>query len=131
MECQGAINRFLMQDGSDRLRKGDSMQMVMVARSLGSGVSDSPKDETGSSWFQQFDAQLMDMLVDVDGPSQVEEPIFQYDPDGWKLSNRGPCSQCQYFNVHKSKYFDPKSSVEYPPDCPAHERAVACLGSRK
>jgi hypothetical protein len=29
--------------------------------------------------------------------------------------------------VHRSKYFDPESIIEYPPDYPAGERAVACL----
>ena len=82
-------------------------------------------------WFQQFDTQLMDMLVDAYGPSHIDQAIFRYDPGGWKLSDRDSCSQCQYFNVHKSKYFDPNSTVEYPPDYPAGERAVACLGLRK
>ena len=78
-------------------------------------------------WFQQFDSRLMDKLIEVFGPSHFNETIFRYDPDGWKLSNRASCEQCQYFDVHRSKYFDPESAIEYPSDYPAGERAVACV----
>lgn len=78
-------------------------------------------------WFQQFDSQLMDTLVEEFSPSHCNETIFRYDPDGWKLSDRASCARCQFFDVHTSKYFDPSSTIEYPPDYPAGERAVACL----
>ncbi len=69
----------------------------------------------------------MDMLIEEFGPSQLNETIFRYDPNGWKLSDRASCARCQYFDVHTSKYFDPNSMIEYPPDYPAGERALACL----
>ena len=78
-------------------------------------------------WFQQFDSQLMDRLIEGFSPTSFNETIFRYDPDGWKLSDRASCADCQFFDVHTSKYFDPKSTIEYPPDYPAGERAVACL----
>ena len=78
-------------------------------------------------WFQQFDSQLMDMLIEGFGPSRFSETIFRYDPDGWKSSDRASCAHCQFFDVRTSKYFDPNSTIEYPPDYPAGERAVACL----
>jgi hypothetical protein len=78
-------------------------------------------------WFQQFDSPLMDRLIEGFSPTSFNETIFRYDPDGWKLSDRNSCAHLQYFDVHTSKYFDPKSSIEYPPDYPAAERAVACL----
>ncbi len=78
-------------------------------------------------WFQQFDSQLMDTLIKEFGPIHFNETIFQYDPNGWKLSDRTSCTHCQFFDVHTSKYFDPNSTIEYLPDYPAGERAVACL----
>jgi SAM-dependent methyltransferase len=78
-------------------------------------------------WFQQFDSQLMDKLIEGFSPSRFNETIFRYDPDGWRLSDRASCADCQFFDVHTSKYFDPSSKIEYPPDYPAGERAVACL----
>jgi len=78
-------------------------------------------------WFQQFDSQLTDRLVQEFGPSNFNETVFRYDPDGWKLSDRASCARCQFFDVHTSTYFDPTSTIEYPPDYPAGERAVACL----
>ncbi len=82
-------------------------------------------------WFQQFDAAMTDELIAAFNPSQVKETVFRYDPDGWKLSARAACAQCQYFDVTASKYFDPHSTIEYPPDYPAAERAVMCLELRK
>jgi len=82
-------------------------------------------------WFQQFDAALVDTLIDAFEPSRRHEAIFQYHPDGWQLSNREACKDCEFFDVHTSKYSDPNSTIEYPPDYPAGERAVACLELRK
>jgi SAM-dependent methyltransferase len=78
-------------------------------------------------WFQQFDAALVDTLVGAFAPARHHEAIFQYHPDGWQLSDREACRDCEFFDVHTSKYSDPNSTIEYPPDYPAGERAVACL----
>jgi SAM-dependent methyltransferase len=78
-------------------------------------------------WFQQFDSKLLERLIEEFRPSHFNETIFRYDPDGWKLSDRTSCARCRFFDVHQSRYFDPKSTLEYPPDYPAGERAVACL----
>jgi SAM-dependent methyltransferase len=78
-------------------------------------------------WFQQFDSQLTDMLVEAFGPSRFSETMFRYDPDGWRVSDRASCADCRFFDVRTSKYFDRNSEIEYPPDYPAGERAVACL----
>ncbi len=43
-------------------------------------------------WFQQFDAQLMDKLIEEFDPSFFKETIFRYDQDGWKLSDRALCT---------------------------------------
>lgn len=82
-------------------------------------------------WFQQFDSQLVDMLVEEFNPVRLNETIFRYDSDGWKLSDRASCAECQFFDVHTSKYFDPTSTIEYPADYPAGERAVICLELHK
>jgi hypothetical protein len=57
--------------------------------------------------------------------------MFRYDPDGWRVSDRPSCADCQFFDVRTSKYFDRNSEIEYPSDYPAGERAVACLELRK
>ena len=78
-------------------------------------------------WFQQFDSKLMDTLIEGFHPVKYSETIFKYNPDGWVISDRESCAECQFFDVHISKYFDPLSTIEYPPDYPAGERAIACL----
>jgi SAM-dependent methyltransferase len=78
-------------------------------------------------WFQQFDAPLVDTLVAGFSPSQARETIFRYNPGGWSISDRASCAECEFFDVHESRYFDPNSTTEYPSDYPAGERALACL----
>ena len=78
-------------------------------------------------WFQQLDTNLTDRLISEFAPSDLNEAVFRYEPSGWQLSDRTSCAEAQFFDVHKSKYFDPNSSIEYPPDFPAGERAVMCL----
>jgi SAM-dependent methyltransferase len=82
-------------------------------------------------WFQQFDSSLTDTLINEFNPTEFDETVFKYDPEGWKLSDRFACSNCNFFDVRKSKYFDPKSVIEYPEDYPAGERAVMCLEMEK
>jgi SAM-dependent methyltransferase len=82
-------------------------------------------------WFQQFDAEVMDQLIENFGPRRMQEVIFKYEADGWKLSNRAACADAEYFDVHTSKYFDASSSIEYPADYPAAERALACVELQK
>jgi len=82
-------------------------------------------------WFQQFNGEMVDKLVERFNPFNCEEAIYKYDPDGWKLSDRIASKDCEFFDVHTSKYFDPKSDIEYPIDYPAGERAVACLELQK
>lgn len=78
-------------------------------------------------WFQQFDSKLTNSLIEQFHPVQKYETIFKYLPEGWIISDRESSSQCQYFDIHKSKYFDKSSAIEYPSDYPAGERAVCCL----
>src|ERR1044072_8137440 len=82
-------------------------------------------------WFQKFDSSLVDTLVNAFAPSQQHEAIFQYHPNGWQLSNREACKDCEFFDVHTSKTSDPNSTIESPPDYPAGERGLACLEVKK
>jgi SAM-dependent methyltransferase len=82
-------------------------------------------------WFQQFDSELVDILIEGFGPELVHEDIFRYDPDGWRRSDRTSCASCEFFDVHESKYYDASSTIEYPPDFPAGERALVCLELQK
>lgn len=82
-------------------------------------------------WFQQFDSALADRLIESFNPARQHEAIYRYNPDGWAISSRAECADCEFFDVHTSKYFDPGSTLEYPADYPAGERAVACLELEK
>lgn len=78
-------------------------------------------------WFQQFDAALADRLIETFGPSRMKECVFRYTASGWVRSTRAECADCDFFDVTKSRYFDSTSTLDFPPDYPAGERAVMCL----
>ncbi len=78
-------------------------------------------------WLQQFDARLLDQLIETFAPARAVETIYHYAPAGWELSNRAACADCEYFDARVTKYFDRAHGIEYPPDYPAAERALACL----
>ena len=80
-------------------------------------------------WFQQFDAALVDRLVSTFSPATASETIFKYEPNGWRLSDRASCSECEFFDIHENK--DHHSANAYPADYAAGERALACLELRK
>lgn len=66
-------------------------------------------------WLQQFDATLLDTLVAAFSPSGVAETVFRYGAEGWALSDRAASATCRFFDVHRSKYFDPSSDIDFPP----------------
>lgn len=124
---------------SDIARRGDPREFLTAVKELkrvlkpgGSLYITFPFGRyENHGWFQQFDAQLVDTLVEGFGPTLAHEEIFRYDPDGWRRSDRESCKTCEFFDVHESKYYDPNSTIEYPPDFPAGERALACLELKK
>jgi len=88
------------------------------------------KDED-HGWFRQFDAARADRLIARFAPSAIREAVFAYKPQGWVRSDRGSCRDCEFFDVRASKHFDSKSTLDFPPDFPAGERAVMCLEMTK
>jgi len=116
-------------------QRGEPHQFILAIKELkrvlkpgGALYCTSPFGEyEDHGWFQQFDSALADILIEAFDPKEHRETIFRYDPDGWKMGDRASCMHCQFFDVHKSKYFDHSSKIEYPPDYPAGERAVMCL----
>lgn len=124
---------------SDIARRGDTTEFLLAVKELKRVLKPGATlyitfpfgRYENHGWFQQFDAPLLDKLIDGFAPAQWQETIFKYEPDGWKLSNRAACAECQFFDVHASKYNNPNSDLEYPNDYPAGERALACLELHK
>lgn len=74
-------------------------------------------------WFQVFDSQMADALIDTFAPTAVEETIYQYLPEGWVNSDREQAKDAVYFDIHKTKKYDT--------DYAAASRAVICLKMSK
>ena len=70
-------------------------------------------------WFQIFDAEMVDRLIDSFHPSKLTETHFRYLPEGWVISTREASRDATYFDIHTSSTFDP--------DYAAGSRAVVCL----
>jgi SAM-dependent methyltransferase len=70
-------------------------------------------------WMQQFDSSGLVDIANAFGAEPSNMTFFQYLADGWILSDREACSQCEYYNIH--------STPEPASDRAAAARAVACL----
>lgn len=134
IEHVGMDNRMYAGD-ADIARSGDAKEFLLAARELKRVLKpDGVLYITfpfgryeNHGWFQQFDSKLTDRLIEGFSPMHFNETVFQYDPDGWRLSDRDSCAHCQFFDVRTSKYFDRNRTIEYPADYPAGERSVMCL----
>ena len=86
---------------------------------------------TDFGWYQQFDARLLDQAIAAFGPCDVDETFFRYVDGGWTLGDRGSCADCEGFNIHATRYFDPTSSRDYDPDFAAASRGIAAIKMTK
>lgn len=76
---------------------------------------------------QQFNAEMLENVIKTFKPAKVNEYYFKYDASGWNKAKREDCIDARYFNVHKTKYFDPSSTLDFDVDKAAAARAVAAL----
>jgi SAM-dependent methyltransferase len=76
---------------------------------------------------QQFDSEMVGLIESSFNPSSFTETYFQYKSGGWNVSTKEECINCKYFNIHKTKYYDKKSSLDYDKDFAAAARAVVAL----
>jgi SAM-dependent methyltransferase len=70
-------------------------------------------------WFQIFDVPMVDALIKEFAPVAYEEFHFRYTAEGWSVSTREQSAGATYFDIHKTKVYDP--------DYAAASRAVVCL----
>lgn len=82
---------------------------------------------TDFGWYQQFDAALLDKLTAAFAPARLEATYFRYTSDGWIISDRGGCADCEGFNIHDTKHMNPQSTRDYDPDFAAASRGIAAL----
>lgn len=78
-------------------------------------------------FFQQFDADLVQKVIETFKGSCDEINYYQYLERGWVLSEERECSTCEYFDIHQTKYFDKQSNKDYAADYAAAARAVVCM----
>lgn len=74
-------------------------------------------------FMQQFNASLLNQLVDSQPNVTFDVTYYQYDANGWRLSNSASADDATYFNIHEAKEIDA--------DRAAAARAIACLVGKK
>jgi SAM-dependent methyltransferase len=82
---------------------------------------------TNFGWYQQFNAEMIDSVISTFAPSKLKETYFCYESGGWKIGDKQYCGKFQGFNIHDTKYLNPKSTKDYDPDFAACSRAIAAL----
>ncbi|MBF0273653.1 MAG: methyltransferase domain-containing protein [Nitrospinae bacterium] len=63
------------------------------------------------SWFQIFNAEMIDELIGAFQPKSCIESHFRYQADGWKVSSREDSKNAQYFDYNTQKEFDENFTV--------------------
>ncbi|MFH2008139.1 MAG: methyltransferase domain-containing protein [bacterium] len=74
-------------------------------------------------WFQVFDSEGIDRVIEAFSPGAQLETVYQYLPDGWVVSDRGAAADALFFDIHKQNTYDH--------DYAAASRAVVCLEMTK
>ena len=82
---------------------------------------------TDFSWYQQFDKQLIDKLIEHFSPTSLNETYFCYEDGGWTKNTKEYCEKFEGFNIHDTKYRNPDSKKDYDSDYAACSRAIAAL----
>jgi SAM-dependent methyltransferase len=71
-----------------------------------------------SIFMRQFDAELLQLLIQSQPHIQFEVCFFKYTAQGWQQASQDECENVHYFNMHHEKD---------APDGAASARAIACL----
>jgi hypothetical protein len=74
-------------------------------------------------WFQVFDAEMIERIIEIFHPAEIEKTFFKYNNDQWNFSDAVCCRDSNYFDIHKETAFEK--------DCLAASRAVCCLRMMK
>jgi SAM-dependent methyltransferase len=82
---------------------------------------------TDFGWYQQFDDEMINLLIETFAPDKFIETYYCYESGGWTVSDKQYCRKFEGFNIHDTKYFNPESTKDYDPDYAAASRAVAAL----
>jgi SAM-dependent methyltransferase len=82
---------------------------------------------TDFGWYQQFNAEMIDRMIDTFAPDKVIETYYCYESGGWSVSDKQYCQKFEGFNIHDTKYFNSNSTKDYDPDYAACSRAIAAL----
>lgn len=82
---------------------------------------------TDFGWYQQFNAEMIEAIIECFAPAKSIETYFCYESGGWSIGNKLYCQKFEGFNIHDTKYFNPNSTKDYDPDYAACSRAIAAL----
>lgn len=75
-------------------------------------------------WFRQFDAPALEELVAAFQPARSTFTFFRY-AGGWDVSSREECGDAVGFDIHATRFMNPRSTQGYDADFAAASRAIA------
>ena len=51
-------------------------------------------------WFQVFDAEMINDILNTFSPTEINESYFKYEPSGWAVATRESSSEATCFDIH-------------------------------
>lgn len=77
--------------------------------------------------FQQFDAEMLERVMDATKPATSKLDVFAYSADGWQRSDVQSCKDHEYSHYALARKQQNGQQLEMDDDNAAAARAVACL----
>lgn len=78
-------------------------------------------------YYQQFSSEMIESVIKKFQAKKCTEIYFSYTMSGWEISTKEKTKSAKAFNIHKSKYFDKNSTMDFDPDMASCSRAIAAL----
>jgi hypothetical protein len=96
-------------------------ELVLVLKNRGTFLITVPYGRfENHGFFQQFDSEMINRIKNMfEGIGSWEDIYFKYSKDGWGISNKTDCDECQSYNPH--------TGIGKNDDGAAHSRAICCI----
>ncbi len=120
--------RYLGDGAKEEFRPADYLSALLELRRVlktgGAIYLSAPFGKAANlGWFQVFDHEMVEKMIQAFDPTDAKEDYFLYQADGWHSCKANEAAAATVFDIHSAK--------DYDVDFAAAARAVFCLELKK